>query len=78
MKKTTVRLFALLLSFVMCFSLAACGGEGTTVDEDVKTPVSSEEDSFDDLGGDIDFAGTVSGKDETVKSIVNGVVNYFD
>ena len=63
MKKTAVRLFALLLVFVMCFSLVACGGEGTNVDEDVNAPVSSEEESFDDLGGDIDFSGSVDGEE---------------
>ncbi len=59
MKKTFVRLLALVLSLVMCFGVAACGSEEKTD----KTP-SKEEETFDDLGGDISFDGTVSG-DET-------------
>lgn len=63
MKKTAVRLLALLLAMLMCFSLVACGGEGAKVDNDGSAPVSGEEDSFDDLGGDIDFSGSVSGEE---------------
>ena len=47
MKKTFVRLLALVLSLVMCFGVAACGSEEKTD----KTP-SKEEETFDDLGGD--------------------------
>ena len=49
-----------MLSMVMCFSLAACGTKDET-----STPVSSEEETFDDLGGDIDFEGTVSGESDS-------------
>ena len=59
MKKTAVRLLALLLAMVMCFTLCACGSKDTE-----STPVSKEEESFDDLGGDITFEGTVSGAEE--------------
>ena len=60
MKKTALRLLALLLVMVMCLSLGACGSKDTT-----STPTSSAEETFDDLGGDIDFDGTVSGDDKT-------------
>ncbi|MBE6787017.1 MAG: extracellular solute-binding protein [Ruminococcaceae bacterium] len=57
MKKTAIRLLALVLSLVMCLTLGACGGKGDAKSQ----PVSSEEETFDELGGDIDFEGTVSG-----------------
>lgn len=59
MKKTALRLLALLLVMVMCLTLGACGNKDTD-----STPVSSEEETFDDLGGDIDFEGTVSGEED--------------
>lgn len=59
MKKTALRLLALLLVMVMCLTLGACGSKDTE-----STPVSGEEETFDDLGGDIDFDGTVSGGDK--------------
>ena len=56
MTKTLTRLMALVLSLVMCLTLGACGGTDTG-----SAPESGESDTFDDLGGDIDFEGTVSG-----------------
>ncbi len=50
---------ALVLSLVMCLTLGACGGTGSA-----DTSGSNESDSFDDLGGDIDFDGTVSGGED--------------
>ncbi len=50
MKKTAIKLLALMLALVMCFSLGACGDKGNT-----------DGDGYGDLGGDIDFDGTVSG-----------------
>ncbi len=49
MKKTAIRLLALVLALVMCFGLGACGDKGNT------------DDGYGDLGGDINYDGTVSG-----------------
>ena len=56
MTKIVMRLMALVLSLVMCFSLGACGSTDTG-----STPDSGDGDVYDDLGGDIGFDGTVSG-----------------
>ena len=52
MKKTAIRLLALMLALVMCFSLGACGDKNN----------GNNDDAYGDLGGDINFDGTVSGE----------------
>ena len=52
MKKTAIRLLALMLALVMCFSLGACGDKDT----------GNNDEAYGDLGGDINFDGTVSGE----------------
>ncbi len=65
MKKTAIRLLALVLVMVMGLSLAACGNKDTG-----SASASGGEETLGDLGGDITFEGTVSAgeKDETVSN----------
>lgn len=55
MKKTFLRLMALTLALVMCFSMSACGSKDTSSD-----PATEKVDNTDELGEDITFEGTVS------------------
>ena len=61
MKKSAVRIFALLLSLVLCFSMAACGGS-----DDTSSKTQSEATGdIDELGGDISFDGGNTNGDST-------------
>ena len=70
MKKTVIRLLALVLMFAMCITAVGCGGKDTT-----STPTSSADETFDDLGGDIDFDGTVSGEEKDNSAGTDGNSN---
>jgi len=72
MKKTAIRLLAFVLSLVMCFAVAGCGGDEKT------DKTSSKEDTFDDLGGDIDFEGTVSGDEGGEEGSGDGSGSFND